>query len=208
MSTVYGVDRSLPSLAWARRASRGVIPSSHWCHGDLANFRLPERVDLAVVPLDGLTYLTEEEDFVSFFRSCRGALVPGGILATDVTLHRKGGRPFRVRNHWNVSLLPEGRLSVHWRSQGDPWGIPLRQWEVGRIALSLEGRVRQVFWEASPHATLTSGQLEGFAKMAGGFGRMVVYSSSAHRPLRTVLKRDPTRGQTGGPRLVVWTRGD
>lgn len=203
---VYGLDRSAAAIDRARELTRGVVPPGHWVVGALRSFRLPVRVELAAVPLDSLGYLVEEEELLGFFRAARHCLAPGGVLAIDLTLHPEGAPPLSIRNTWKVSLRPEGDLRVSWRSQGKPWGSPLRQWEVGRVIVHVPGRPRQVFWEACPHATLTAQALREFPRKVGGFGEMWVYSDAAHRARSGRMV--PVTSLTGaqGPRLVCWRR--
>jgi SAM-dependent methyltransferase len=203
---VYGMDRSVPAIARARELSREIVPPGHWVLGDLRSFRLPRRVEMAVVPLDSLGYLVEEEDFLRFFRAARRCLVPGGVLAIDLTLHSEGAPPLPIRNSWKVSLRPRGILKVSWRSQGKSWGSPPRRWEVGRVAVHVPGRPNQIFWEAFPHATLSARTLGDLARKAGGFGEITVYSDAAHRARSRKMHRVPSLTRVRGPRLVCWRR--
>jgi SAM-dependent methyltransferase len=202
----YGIDRSAPAIARARRLSRGTIPPDHWGVADLRSFRLPRRVDLAAVPLDGLGYLVDVPGILRFFRAARRCLAPRGVLAVDLTLHPDAGPPLRIRNRWNVSLRPQGDLQVSWRSQGRPWGSPIRQWEAGRVTVRVPGQRAQIFWEARPHAALSVRILRDLAASAGGFGEPHIYSDAAHRASPGRLRRVPLEGRLYGPRLVGWRR--
>jgi len=202
----YGLDRSATAILRARELSRGKVPREHWLTGDLRRFRLPRRVELAVVPMDSLGYLVREADFISFFRAARRSLTLGGVLAVDLTIHPEGGPPLPIRNEWKVSLLPRGVLTILWRSQGRAWGSSPRRWEVAKFRVRVPGLPGQVFWEACPHATLTGRQLEGLARRAGGFGEMWVYSDAAHRAQGVRIHRVRSANQIVGPRLVCWSR--
>jgi SAM-dependent methyltransferase len=202
----YGVDRSMPALARARKLADGLVPSGHWVLGDLRTFRLARPVDLAVVPLDSLGYLVESEDLVAFFHSARRCLAPGGVLAVDLTLHPEVGGPLRLQNAWEVSLRPAGRLTVRWRSRGRTWGRPRRRWEVASFAVGLPKGVRQVFWEAEPHAVLSAPELADLTDEAGGFGPMWVFSNAAHRGASERFHRISSWRRAAGPRLVAWPR--
>jgi len=202
----YGVDRSMPALVRARELASGLVPPGHWLRGDLRSVRLSRRVDLAVVPLDGLGYLVDAEDLLAFFRSARRCLAPGGVLAADLTLHPEGARPLRIRNTWEVALRPAGRLTIRWDSQGRAWGRPRRRWEVARFAVRLPDRPRQLFWEAEPHAVLSAPELAELAGEAGGFGEMWVFSNAAHRERSGRFYRLSSWRRAVGPRLVAWRR--
>ncbi|MGA8276426.1 MAG: class I SAM-dependent methyltransferase [Thermoplasmata archaeon] len=200
----YGLDRSATAITRARELTRGIVPPGHWLRGDLRSFRLPRRVEMAVVPLDSLGYLVEEAGLLSFFRAARRSLAPGGVLAIDLTLHPEGTPPLPVRNAWKVALRPRGDLRVSWRSQGKPWGSPVRQWEVGRVTVHVPGRPSQIFWEAYPHATLNARTLRDLSLKAGGFGEMWVYSDAAHRARSGKMHRVSSLNRVQGPRLVCW----
>jgi SAM-dependent methyltransferase len=201
----YGLDRSATAILRARELSRGRISGERWITGDLRSFRLPRRVELAVVPLDSLGYLVRKKDLLSFFRAARRSLTANGVLAVDLTLHPEGGPPLSIQNEWEVSLLPRGSLTVVWRSRGRPWGSPVRQWEVGEFTVRVPGQQRQVFWESCPHATLSAPELEGLAQTAGGFGEMWAYSDAAHRAQGVRIHRVSLRKRIEGPRLVCWS---
>jgi SAM-dependent methyltransferase len=203
---VFGVDRSLPALQRARALSGGRIPPGHWRTGDLRDFRIPRPVDLAVLPLDGLSYLVKESDLRGFFRSAQRALVPGGVLAMDLTLYPDPHAPPPIRNHWAVSLRPTGRLDVRWESRGRPWGRPARRWEIGAVDLRLPDGPRQRFWESAPHALLSAMTIRSLAESAGGFGAMVLYSDAAHHEPGTRLHRLRPDREVGGPHLLCWRR--
>jgi SAM-dependent methyltransferase len=203
---VYGVDHCAAAVIRARELSRGIVPAPHWIRAELKSFRLPRPVELAAVPLDSLGYLVEERELVSFFRSAGRSLLPGAVLAVDLTLHPEGGPALPIRNEWEVSLRPQGVLRVSWRSQGRTTGRPPRRWEVGQITVTAPDGSSQLFWEARPHSVLDAPTLENLAQKAGGFGEMEVYSDAAHRAggveIHRLAKDDPVEG----PRLICWVR--
>lgn len=203
---VFGLDRSPSALARARLLGRSKISPDHWVLGDLADPRLPRRVDLAVVPLDGLGYVVEGAALGSFFDGAAGLLVPGGVLAVDLTLHPARGPPLPVRSSWKVELLPRGELRVRWASRGPVWGDPPRRWEEAVVTLRLGGEPAQTFWEAAPHAVLSAERLARLAREAGGFGAMRVYSDAAHRESSRRLRRSARPLSAQGARLICWRR--
>ncbi len=109
----YGVDRSRTAMGRARQLSRGVIPPEHWVTADVTNFRLPRRVDLATMPLDGLGYLVEYESLRK--------LLPSGLAKPDPRWD-PGDRPHPppggVRSTDDPKLL-EGRASSARQSARD-----------------------------------------------------------------------------------------
>lgn len=202
----YGVDRAASAIARARELRSPFVPPSHWVRGNLQSFRLPERVEVAVVPLDGLSYLVEEEEFRGFFGAVRRCLAPRGVLALDLTLHPEGAPPLPIRNTWRVTLRPIGSLEVRWVSRGRPWGSPRRRWEIGEVTAHLPGRPAQVFWECLPHAVLSAKALRGLAERAGGFGEMWAYSDAAHRGEHRRIRRVSGTERAVGSRLICWQR--
>jgi len=203
---VYGVDRSCSAIARAQALGQGIVPPNHWLVGELRSFHLPQRVEMAVVPLDGLGYLVDEREVLEFFRAARRCLAPGGVLAIDLTLHPERAAPLRIRNAWNVQLRPRGDLRATWHSQGKPWGDLPRQWEVGRITVHVPNGPKQVFWEARPHATLSARALGDLSRKAGGFGEMLVYSGAAHRARPGKIRGIGSTSAPLGPRLITWQR--
>jgi SAM-dependent methyltransferase len=203
---VFGVDRSASAIAWARRRDPTPGGRQKWIVGEIQDFRLPHRVDLAALPMDGLGYLTRERELLGFFRSVGRCLRPGGVLAIDLTLHRTNSTPTPFRNTWKVQLSPRGALDVEWRSRGKPWGTPRRRWEAGKVTVRIPGEPKQVFWEARPHAMLSGPDLRDLAQRAGGFDDLWLFSEAAHRAPASRLRRVVPDDRIQGSRLACWRR--
>ena len=176
-----GLDRNPRYLMYAEGEARREALPVEWVLGDLADLALPNPVDVAVVPMDGLTYLTREEEFRSFFQGVAEALSPDGCLLLDLSLVPPGDPAPRFRHRWTVHLRPAGRLRVEWRSWGRAHG-PLRQrWEVGRMVQELKGRPSALFAEVERHVILAPEDLLRWGVREGPFHAMRVRDAPAHR---------------------------
>lgn len=201
--TAFGVDRNPWALERGRSLGLPMARRVRWRLADLRSFRLPVRVEVAVLPLDGVTYLPDVEDLRAFFASTHAALRPGGVLLLDATLTppRVAPRPFRHR--WTVRLLPRGRLSVEWRSGGRLPGTLRRRAETARLTVFGDGLPRRTYLEGEAHCVLSAEELYALAVRNGPFANFRVYSGPAHAlqgsRLR-VLRRYP---RVGGTHLVA-----
>ena len=194
---VVGLDRNAYALRRARSLSKGIARSPAWVRGELRDFTLPQTVDLAVVPLDGLTYLVERAELIGFFQSARRSLRPGGVLLLDCSLFPKDHAPSPIRNRWTVHLKPAGSLLVTWQSRGRAVGTPRRREEVALCRVrSAQGQV-QVFRESALHSVLSPVELCDFALGESKFRTVTFYDRPAHREragpprkLRTIPERE------------------
>jgi len=83
---VVGVDCSEPMLRLARERLRRAGHTTELSLGDLRDLRLDRRFDAAVCMHSGLDYLLVTADLAQAFRSLRGSLREGGLLAFDKCL--------------------------------------------------------------------------------------------------------------------------
>ncbi len=80
----YGMDLSEDMLARAREKYGEMEHAPVFLQGNMAEFSLPEQVDVIVCMLDSFNYLTDPMDAVSAIDCFYKALAPGGMLIFDV----------------------------------------------------------------------------------------------------------------------------
>lgn len=85
---VVGLDASEAMLRIARgklaAAGRAVAERARLVHGDVREFDLGERFDLAIVPVNSFVYLVERADQQRALERVAAHLRPGGLLALDL----------------------------------------------------------------------------------------------------------------------------
>ncbi len=85
---VWGLDLSEAMLSVFRRKLIGADPTTteriHLIRSDMADFRLPERFPLIIVPFRGFQALTGDDRIRSCLASVRRHLAPGGRFILDV----------------------------------------------------------------------------------------------------------------------------
>ncbi|MCR8645729.1 class I SAM-dependent methyltransferase [Paenibacillus sp. N1-5-1-14] len=85
---VFGVDLSEDMLAVAQDKSQGAkLPASGsvtWLQGDLRDWVLPEKVDVAISLCDCMNYVLDEEGIIAAIQSVYDGLVDGGLFLFDV----------------------------------------------------------------------------------------------------------------------------
>ena len=143
---VAALDASPEMTAYVR--SR--LPDAVVLTADMADFRLPLRVDLAFTLLDSLPYLTTNERLVAHLRCVHRALRPGGVYVVELrhpaevwfSRPREGGQTWtmerdgvRVTTHWGLEVQVDpiaqtervlSRFVVergHERRVVDAWGL-------------------------------------------------------------------------------------
>ncbi len=85
----YGMDLSVDMLTRACKKVCGMDNAPMFLHGNMADFQLPEQVDVLVCMLDSYNYLADPMDGVNALRCFAEALRPGGMLIFDVRPRRQ-----------------------------------------------------------------------------------------------------------------------
>ena len=83
-SRCYGMDLSTDMLTRAFDKVQGMENPPMFLHGNMADFTLPEPVDVLVCMLDSFNYMAEPEQGISAISCFAKALRPGGMLIFDV----------------------------------------------------------------------------------------------------------------------------
>ena len=81
---VYGMDLSVDMLTRACKKTLGMENPPLFLHGNMADFKIPEQVDVLVCMLDSFNYLADPADGVAALECFARTLRPGGLLIFDV----------------------------------------------------------------------------------------------------------------------------
>jgi len=109
--SVVGVDRSERMLEQARKKVAGTAPDVQFVRGDILALELPWTFDAAICMHSGLDYILDREDLAQAFRSLRGQLRQGGLLAFDKCLDEP---EFYGEPRSDVRHLPCGMAVFHY----------------------------------------------------------------------------------------------
>ncbi len=101
-----GVDISQEMLWQAAQKSRKQGIAIPYVRQDMRALNLHRPMDAVLATCDGVNYLLNEEDLVSFFRAASRSLRPGGALVFDVST------PYKLRNILCSGLLGEDRENI------------------------------------------------------------------------------------------------
>ena len=83
-SRCYGMDLSTDMLTRAFDKAQDMDNPPMFLHGNMADFTLPEQVDVLVCMLDSFNYMAQPEQGVSAISCFARAVRPGGMLIFDV----------------------------------------------------------------------------------------------------------------------------
>jgi len=110
---VTATDGSPPMLERARRRIRDAGHNAPLLHRDLLHLDFHAEFDMALCMHSGLDYLLETADLAAAFRSLRGCLVAGGLLAFDKCLDEPA---FYREDYGNMRRLSCGAadFDYHW----------------------------------------------------------------------------------------------
>lgn len=111
---VAGLDGSAPMLARARERFRAAgLPEPSLVRADMADFRLAQRFDAAVCPINSLGYLQRIEQAAGHLRCVAGHLASGGRYLVQLDLRRLDDRGPGNPVRWE-SRTPLGTLRCTW----------------------------------------------------------------------------------------------
>jgi ubiquinone/menaquinone biosynthesis C-methylase UbiE len=132
---VVGADESRPMLERARRRAEEAGAEIEFVEQDLLRLRFEEPFDAAVCMHSGLDYILEDGDLEEAFRSLRGCLRRGGLLAFDKCLDEPA---FYREDYDDARELSCGSAQFHYR------------WDRSRRLLEQHCTVRRTGGEAPP----------------------------------------------------------
>ncbi len=172
---VTAVDLSEEMLTEAMDKCADLPNLPAFVHQNLAEWKLPRAVDMAVCFLDSLDYILDPADCERAIRRTWRALNPGGIFIFDVNTPEK----LRAMDG-QVFLDEDDDVYCVWRGEFDEetnicaYGMDLFQ---------REGNVWHRSFEEHREYAYSIGQLTGFLKNAG-FTRIEVYADRQFCPPR------------------------
>jgi SAM-dependent methyltransferase len=108
---VVGVDASETMLARCRERLAAAGHGAELLRQDLLHLAPGRAFDAAICMHSGLDYLQDDADLAAAFRSLRGCLRPGGLLAFDKCLDEDD---FYRRDYGERRLLSCGRVHMHY----------------------------------------------------------------------------------------------
>ncbi|WP_432355190.1 class I SAM-dependent DNA methyltransferase [Sporosarcina sp. A2] len=83
-ANVTGIDLSEEMLTVAKKRAQNRFPSLQFMHQAMQQLAVPDQFDAAVIPIDSLNYLEDEQQVNQTFKGIYDALLPGGLLLFDV----------------------------------------------------------------------------------------------------------------------------
>ena len=101
-----GVDLSREMLWQAAQKARKNGIAMPFVQQDMKALNLHRPMDAVIATCDGVNYLLKEEDLISFFRSARRSIRPGGALIFDVST------PHKLRDILCAGLFCEDRENI------------------------------------------------------------------------------------------------
>jgi SAM-dependent methyltransferase len=169
--TAYGIDASPQMLRYARMLGRREHTSVDLRRGDMRDFRLGAKADIALCLYDSFVYCTGDDDAVSTLRAVARALVPNGIFLLELThpadfFCTPGDR--RTLSQWtrrHAGKKVRTRFAI---TKIDP----IAERYIAKIDVDVfdrRGRVVRRLRERLPHHLWLQGSIERVVAMSGAF---------------------------------------
>jgi len=168
--------------------------------GNMIDFRVDRRFDLAMLMINSIAHLHTLDDLVSHLRSVAAHLEPQGVYVLEIQHPRdfvgRGARPSGVSRPWRVDRYGL-QVETKWGSPDDPYD-PVRQIFDARVEIrATDGEREETIVERCLMRDWSFGELQAalriegsfeLAEMHGDFAADVPFDAESWRMI-AVLKR-------------------
>jgi SAM-dependent methyltransferase len=113
------LDLSSEMCAYARRHVRRTGAPFEAVVGDMCDFQLDRRFDLALLMLDSASHILSFRSMVRHLESVRRHLRAGGVYIIELALQTGPNQAPTTRNRWTVTR-GDNRVRVQWGRMDDP----------------------------------------------------------------------------------------
>jgi hypothetical protein len=136
---------------------------------DMVDFRLPRRVDLALLAMDSASYLLDNNAVLRHLRCVADALADGGVYVLEMHHPRDAfGKNGSTAPHWTAEA--DGlRVTTQWGAAGDPFD-PITQVDQVTVTMSWsgpDGAGEHV--ESAPQRRCTANEFDALVRASGVF---------------------------------------
>jgi SAM-dependent methyltransferase len=180
-----GLDLSPPMCEYARKKAAALELPLEVYTGDMHDFQIDRRFDLAILMLNSIMHVHTLDRFVAHLRAVAEHLHDGGVYVIEMPHPRdflgRSARPIGVgvARPWRVRL-GDLELQVTWGSQDDPYD-PITQIFDARVEFRLwQGEREQVHVERCAMRDWTKTELEAATRISGVFE--IAELHGAHTP--------------------------
>ena len=173
----YGLDLSPQMVDYAREKNVNLGGSAKILKGDMINFRLPQKVDLAACMIASIHMLTTNDELLKHLNAVARNLTPGGIYVIEFQ-HPRDNFEVDENDEGSWEMNNNGTsVTVEWGSDDDPWD-PIAQVHQTRVTMHVrENGSKQKFVFTDPYRIIPYQelmlliQLNGKFKYLGSYGK-------------------------------------
>lgn len=198
--TALDLEPTMVRRAAERAAEEGLKVDVR--RGDMTDFDLDARFDLAIMMLDSVAHLLDLDALVSNLRATARHLDPGGLYVIEMSHPADFLTPTpKAQVEWEMAD-GDRHVRLRWGGPGDDFD-PISQVSMARVRMEYDrpGRDTTVSEEILPQRCWTATETEAAVRLAGGFALAGRYGA--------VDADVPFDGTEGSWRMVVvLRRGD
>jgi SAM-dependent methyltransferase len=181
---VTALDLNPAMSAWARTRAAEAGLELAVVTGDMRDFRVPARFDLAITMLNSLCHLMTLDDMVAHLRSVAAQLSDGGLYVVELAHPADffADEP-STSSEWSTDI-DGGSVTVRWGGRRDKID-PVTQVTREHVAVTYrkkDGSIRTVS-DVVPNRFWTATEFEAAMRLAGGFGVAARYGDFDDLPL-------------------------
>ncbi|HWV38747.1 MAG TPA: class I SAM-dependent methyltransferase [Vulgatibacter sp.] len=167
---VVALDLSQAMCDYARQKAELVGAPVEVIRGDMIDFRIDRRFDLAMLMINSIAHLHTLDDLVSHLRSVAAHLEPHGAYVLEIQHPRdfvgRSARPTGVSKPWRVDRYGL-RVETTWGSPADPYD-PVRQLFDARVEIrASDGEREETIVERCLMRDWTLGELQAALRLEG-----------------------------------------
>jgi len=148
----YGLDLSEQMVRYAREKNEEEGGSAEILQGDMINFTLPHKVDLALCMIASIHMLTTNEELLGHLDSVARNLNPGGIYVIELQHPRDNFEEQQDdTNIWDMESNGT-KVFVQWGTEDDPFD-PITQVHKTKVTMQVveKGKKRRTYVFTDPY---------------------------------------------------------
>ncbi len=148
----YGLDLSAAMVKYAREKNEELDGTAKIIRGDMIDFNLPKKVDLAICMIASIHMLLTNDDLLKHFQAVARNLTPGGIYVIEMQHPRDNFEEQEDdTNVWDMENNGT-KVFVQWGTEDDPWN-PITQVHRTKVTMQVKekGEKRKTFVFTDPY---------------------------------------------------------
>ena len=173
----FALDYSAEMVRYGLEKSRHAGLSIGYLQGDMRNFKLPERVDLAAIFMDSTSYLITNEDVINHLRTVAKSLTKDGLYILEMSHPRDAFKVGKSAGTEWTERQDNIEVSVQWGDKSDTFD-PIKQTTTVTARLKYKSpREQGEIVDRSEQRCFTFHEIDALVRLSGCFKMIDIIGS-------------------------------